>query len=107
MKLEINSKVEVNLNNIDVRSIISNLHLRVNEFSECNSKITAYSRILRLFSTFYPYLLDNGYLTTKIIIETHSGSMKIDDAVLIREFNILIEEISNKYKYITWNLILN
>lgn len=111
MKIEINSKVEVNLDR-DIRNLKDDLNIRISEFSDCYSKITNYCSVLRLFITYYPWILmqncaGNQNLTTKVIIETHSGSMKIDDAVLIREFNILIEEISNKYKYITWNLILN
>lgn len=110
MKIEINSKVEVKLDR-DIRRVRDKLNIHISEFSDCYNKITNYCSVLRLFITYYPWTLiqscaENQNLVTKVTIESHSGSMKIDDSVLIREFNILIEEILNKYKYITWNLII-
>lgn len=105
MKIEISSKVEIDLSK-DLYSIQNNLSLRSEEFKNCYNQIYDYCKILRLRTTSYPYLLDisEKCVFSKIVIETHSGSMIDNDSLLINEFNILIEKIENIFKYIKWNL---
>lgn len=108
MKIEISSKVEIDMS-LDIYQLGNTLIIRSNEFKELYKKIFEYSNVLRLKTTTYPHVLIKSasgdvFAFSKIIIETHSGSMIDNDSLLINEFNILIEEIENIFKYIKWNL---
>ena len=108
MKIEISSKVNLDLSR-DVRQLADDLIIRSSEFAELYRKIYDYCSVLRLKTTSYPYVINSSttgdeFVATKIVIETHSGSMIEDDRLLIDEFNILIEKLEREFKYIEWNL---
>ena len=92
MKIEISSKVKIDLDK-DIRKLSNDLIYKSADYDKLYGEIYNYCKVLRLKTTSYPYVLTKStsgdtFIATKIIIETHSGSMIEDDSLLIREFNI-------------------